>query len=250
MLRKLIGNACCRKKSRTAVVLSLSACVAINGSRRLEALIVFDPSNYSQNLLTAAHTLDQINNQLRGLENQAQMLINQAKNLTKLPTTAAGQLTSNINAINSLIAQAKGITFNVQQTSNAFQQVYPRQYTAAISSNQMVRDAASRWDNTYQAFRQTLVTQATIASQLQQDGQTLANLMAGSSGSVGALQALQSSNELLALQVKQSLQTQALIATQARADALRSAEQQASAAAATERFTRFIGNANAYTNGQ
>jgi conjugal transfer/entry exclusion protein len=46
------------------------------------------------------------------------------------------------------------------------------------------------------------------------------------------------------------LQTQALLATQARADTLRAAEQQASAAAAQQRFVRFIGNGHAYTAGQ
>ena len=53
--------------------------------------IVFDPSNYSQNLLTAARALDQINNQLRGLDNQARLLINSTKNVTGLPASVAGQ---------------------------------------------------------------------------------------------------------------------------------------------------------------
>ena len=47
--------------------------------------IVYDPSNYSQNILTAARTLEQINNQIRQLQNEAQMLINQARNLASLP---------------------------------------------------------------------------------------------------------------------------------------------------------------------
>lgn len=34
---------------------------------------VFDPSNYSQNVLTAARTLQQIQNQVTALQNQAQM---------------------------------------------------------------------------------------------------------------------------------------------------------------------------------
>src|SRR3546814_12374783 len=42
---------------------------------------VFDPSNYSQNILTAARTLQQVNNQIRMLQNQAQNLTNQARNL-------------------------------------------------------------------------------------------------------------------------------------------------------------------------
>ncbi|WP_315833489.1 P-type conjugative transfer protein TrbJ [Bradyrhizobium prioriisuperbiae] len=250
MLRKLISKVSLRNPLTIVAIILLVLVIAVNGSRRLGAQIVFDPSNYSQNVLTAARTLEQINNQIRSLENQAQMLINQAKNLASLPSSVVGQLTSHINEINSLIAQAKGITFDIQNTSSDFERLYPRQYSAAVSSDRMVRDATSRWDNTYQAFRQTLLTQATIASNLTQDGQTLKTLMAGSSGATGSLQALQSSNELLALQIKQSLQTQALIATQARADALRAVEQQSSAAAAQERFTRFIGNGRAYSAGK
>lgn len=40
--------------------------------------IVYDPSNYSQNVLTAARTLQQINNQIQSLQNEAEGLINDA----------------------------------------------------------------------------------------------------------------------------------------------------------------------------
>ena len=48
-------------------------------SARAAQWIVFDPNNYAQNVLTAARALQQINNQITSLQNQAQMLINQAK---------------------------------------------------------------------------------------------------------------------------------------------------------------------------
>ena len=47
--------------------------------------IVFDPSNYAENVLQAARALEQINNQIQSLQNEAQMLINQARNLASLP---------------------------------------------------------------------------------------------------------------------------------------------------------------------
>src|SRR6266446_802848 len=156
-----------RRVSTTSATIALSFVMALTGSPRVSAqVVVFDPSNYSQNILTAARALNQINNQIKSLENQAQMLINGARNLTSLPTSVVGQLTSKINEINGLIVQ----------------------------------DATARWDNTYQALKQTLVIQATIASALDQDGQTLRTLMTNSSGAVGALQAQQSGNELLGLQ--------------------------------------------------
>ena len=235
----------------SAAAITLSLTVGINGPRCAVAQsVVYDPWNYSQTLLTAARALDQINNQIRGLENQAQMLINQARHLTSLPTSVAGQLTSTINQLNSLVAQAKGISFNVEQVRGDFERLYPRQYTASASSDQMVQDATARWNNTYEGLKQTLVTQAAIASTLDEDGRTLNTLMASSFGAVGSLQAQQSGNELLGLQVKQALQGQTLLLTQARAETLRAAEQQASVAAAQERFIRFIGDGHAYAGGK
>jgi len=41
----------------------------------LAQVVVFDPNNYAQNVLTAARALQQINNQITSLQNQMQMLI-------------------------------------------------------------------------------------------------------------------------------------------------------------------------------
>ena len=106
--------------------------------------IVFDPSNYSQNLLTAARALDQINNQLRGLDNQARLLINSTKNVTGLPASVAGELKAHIDEIDRLMAQAKGLSFEVEKTISQFETAYPRQYTAAASSDRMLQDAVAR----------------------------------------------------------------------------------------------------------
>src|SRR3546814_14927366 len=48
--------------------------------------IVHDPRNYAQNMLTAARTLEQINNQIKQLQNQANQLGNEDTNLQRLPT--------------------------------------------------------------------------------------------------------------------------------------------------------------------
>ena len=55
------------------------------GTPPARAQIVFDPSNYAQNVLTAARSLQQVTNQVTSLQNEAQMLINQARNLASLP---------------------------------------------------------------------------------------------------------------------------------------------------------------------
>ena len=50
--------------------------------------IVYDPTNYAQNVLTAARSLQQINNQIQQIQQQATSLINEARNLPSAsPTT-------------------------------------------------------------------------------------------------------------------------------------------------------------------
>ena len=59
--------------------------IAATATRAHAQLIVYDPTNFSQNVLTAARELQQVNNEIQSLENQATSLINQARNLASLP---------------------------------------------------------------------------------------------------------------------------------------------------------------------
>jgi type IV secretion system protein VirB10 len=67
--------------------------------------VVFDPSNYAQNVLTAARSLQQITNQITSLQNQTQMLINQARNLASLPTSSLNQIEQSLQRTQTLLAQ-------------------------------------------------------------------------------------------------------------------------------------------------
>jgi type IV secretion system protein TrbJ len=244
---KRIGNT----DRGAAGLISIAFIAAIVGCPPARAQgIVFDPSNYSQNTLTAARALAQINNQIRSLENETLMLMNSNKNLATLPTSVANQLKAQIDEINRLTTQAKGIAFQVDGTAHQLDVLYPRQYSTAISSDRMAQDATARWTNTHDALRQTLMTQSKIVETIGSDSATLQSLMIASSRAVGALQAQQAGNELLGLQIKQFMQLQTLSAAQGRADALKVAEQQSSAEAARERFARFVGSGRAYPAGR
>src|SRR6202022_462744 len=87
-------------------------------------LVVFDPNNYAQNVLTAARALQQINNQITSLQNQAQMLINQARNLVNLTFSSLQQLQQSIQRTQQLLNQAQRIAYDVQQINKAFSTTY------------------------------------------------------------------------------------------------------------------------------
>ena len=99
---------------------------------------VFDPSNYSQNLLTAARTLQQINNQIQSLQNEATMLINQAKNLTRIDFPERQALTQTLQQVDRLMGQAQGIQFRVSGLDQQFRQLFPQSFSAALRTNEQV----------------------------------------------------------------------------------------------------------------
>ena len=147
--------------------------------------VVIDPSNLAQNIMTAARSLEQINNQIRQLQNEAQMLTNQAKNLTGLDFSALSQLRASLSATNQLIQQGQGLAFNVSQMESEFQRLYPDAYSASISGTQMSTDARSRWRNSLEALRTATKVQSQAVQNFASDEQTLTDLVNRSQSAVG-----------------------------------------------------------------
>ncbi|MGQ0708189.1 MAG: P-type conjugative transfer protein TrbJ [Rhodoferax sp.] len=209
--------------------------------------VVIDPTNLVQNTMTAVRTLEQINNQIRQLQNEAQSLMNEARNLASLPFNVVNRLRANLDTTRQLIAQARGLAFDIQNMDQQFAQLYPEQYAATVSGNQMFQDARQRWQNTLQGLQTAMHMQAQVSQNLNQDEGVLADLVDQSQSATGALQAMQATNQLLALQAKQSIQTQQLQLTQGRAASLELARQAAAVERGREVTRRFIGSGTAYT---
>src|SRR3546814_20923407 len=72
------------------------------------------------------------------------------------------------------------------------------------------------------ALRQTMLVQAQVVQNVEVDSGELARLVTQSQAAVGNLQALQATNQLIALSTKQQLQTQEMVAAQSRAEQLES----------------------------
>ena len=232
-------------------VLSASLAIVLSGSLMLAqpaaAITVFDPSNFVQNTLTAVRTLEQINNQINQLQNEAQMLINQARNLTSLDFNIVNRLRSTLATTERLIAEAQGLAYDVQNLDREFARLYPEQYAATVSGDQMYRDAQERWKHTLDGLHTAMRMQAQVSQNLREDESTLADLVSQSQSATGALQAAQATNQLLALQAKQSIQAQQLQITQDRATSLELARQAAATERAREVRRRFLGTGTPYT---
>ena len=210
-------------------------------------LTVFDPSNYSQNILTAARTLQQINNQIQMLQNQAQSLINQARNLSTITFPELQAITQTISQIDQLMGQAQAIRFRVAGLDQQFQSMFPTSFNQALTGNQHVIDARARLDASMAAYKQTMMVQAQVVENVAADASTLNGIVQRSQGAQGALQAQQATNQLLALVAKQQFQLQTLMAAQYRADAIERASRAQAQSDAQGATKKFLGSGNAYT---
>jgi len=210
-------------------------------------LSVFDTSNYTQNLLTAARTLQQINNQIQSLQNEARMLINQGKNLTRIDFPQLDQLRQKLVEIDRLMGQAQGLDFRVDRLDERFRQLFPDSFDRALGRDQRVASARERLDNEMAAFRQAMTVQSGIVENVRDDAETLKAIVDRSQGAEGSLQVSQATNQLLALTAKQQFQIQTLMAAQFRSESLEAAKRSQSAREARERTNRFLGDGKAYT---
>jgi P-type conjugative transfer protein TrbJ len=208
---------------------------------------VFDPTNYTQNLLTAARSLSQVNNQIRSLQNEAQMLVNQGKNLSRIDFPQIEQLQQRLQQIDRLMGQAQGIDFHVDQLDEQFQQQFPDSFDASLTRDQRVAAARQRLDNEMASFRQAMTVQSGIVENVQSDAQTLRSIVDRSQGAEGSLQAQQATNQLLALTAKQQLQIQNLMASQFREQSLEASRRDEIAREAQVATDRFLGDGHAYT---
>jgi P-type conjugative transfer protein TrbJ len=203
-------------------------------------MTVFDPSNYSQNLLTAARTLQQVNNGIQSLQNEAMFLINQARNLASLPYSSLAQLQQSIGQTRQLLSQAQRIAYDVTSIDQAFSRTYSQSYGSSTSSPQLLADAQARWHNSLAGFQDAMRVQAGVVGNLERTRAEIDALVSSSQSATGALQAAQSGNQLVALQTNQLADLTAVMASLARAQSLESARTVASQAQAREQLQRFL----------
>jgi len=237
---------------RLRAVLAASAAILTLATASVPAhaqWIVFDPTNFSQNVLTAARELQQVNNEIQSLENQATMLINQARNLASLPFSALAQLEQSITQTEQLLAQAQRIAYSVTSIDQAFTQTYPQAYSSSTSSQQLLAGAQTRWQNSLAGFQDAMRVQAGAVQNLDSTRTQIDALITSSQSAAGALQAAQSGNQLTALQTKQLADLTGVMAAIARAQSLEGARTVANQLQAQQQLSNFLNYGPGYQPG-
>jgi P-type conjugative transfer protein TrbJ len=209
-------------------------------------IVVYDPSNYAQNVLQATRALQQVNNQVTSLQNQTRMLLNQARNLTNLPYSSLQAIDQSIQRTQQLLNQAQRLAYDTNRIDQAFQRSYPQSYSATTSSQQLIGDAQARWQNSLAAYQDALRVQAGVVQALETSRAETNGLVSSSQSAVGILQASQAGNQLIALQTRQLVDLTALIAAQSRAQSLEGARLTANQEQARVQLNQFLSGGRGY----
>jgi P-type conjugative transfer protein TrbJ len=224
-----------------------AACAVTLNPRPAIAMPVFDAGNYAQNLLQAARALEQINQQIQSLQNEAAMLEKMGKHLERIDFPQLGQITSAMRRVDRLMNAAEGIELQVDRLDERFRSTFPGSLGNAVRTDRRVADARARLEGAMAGFRHSMAVQAQVVENVREDAALIAKLIERSQGASGSLQAQQATNQLLALSTKQQLQLQNLMAAEFRSasfERARRAQGEAEARAATRRF---LGTGRAYT---
>lgn len=231
-------------RRRRIISLAIAAALTLTHTPTVHAQfggVVYDPANYVQNFYTAVRSYTQIIRQAQQLRNEASMLINQGKHLAKLDLNSVNDLNRILDEIAYLNMQAENVAYDVNRTRQLIRENFPQTYEG-MSEDQLMVQAEQQFQMSERAHSDAMLMQSKMVESLQQDRVLLGQLMNKSHNSVGELQATQSTNQLMGLLVKQSMQAQQMQVTQARAMSLESTRQLALEKESRARMKLFMGD--------
>lgn len=216
-------------------------CVAIVAAANAHAIIpVTDAGSIAQQIISYAMQLQQYSNQVQQLQNQYQQLANEAQNLKNLNWQAP---LSDLNNLSQIMRNVQGIAASYSTAQSQFQKLYPdfNSYSGMTGSGYLQQAAAWQRQNR-NAAQDTMNIQAMLRDAVQSDRNTVYSASNRSAAAQGTRDALQATNQLLAVVSKQLMQLQTLLSSTASLDAGYAAERASKEAAAQQRNQdRFAG---------
>ena len=196
-----------RGMRHTAAALVLGAALA--SSPAAAQMPVLDPANLTQNLLQAAHALEQIHNQIQQIEQQAKML--SANGLQLSP-----ELERALARARALLDDASALKFEMDKVSADARALYPEVWSAFNLAE--IGPRTTQWLAEDRAsLERALRAQAQSAASLDANRQRLSRALGASADAEGQTSAVQAGNQILGVSAAQLADIHALLIAQGRA---------------------------------
>jgi type IV secretion system protein TrbJ len=212
-----------RFKSRLVGAVSalgfLTVATAFVVPQQASAIVVYDPTNHIQNVLTAARALEQI-------RIQTDQLTAQIRSLAQSPYDHAAQIGEAMRALDELNSQARGLASTVRGLDRQFEDLYPGNVNARTAM-QRLEAASRRIEMSRQTAQDLARTAASVEASRTARSSRMAGAIAASRAAEGETGAIQSSVQALGVLSEQLENLQTLMAAQSRLAAQEAAERAA-----------------------
>ena len=164
--------------------------------------VVVDPTNLVENIISALQNTQTVLNQITQISHEVQSLGYQAQNLQNMPpsvsSSVVGQYTTQFGNLVSAMASINGIAQNVAKLTGQYNATYPNTALAqGPLSNANVMSQLTTWLNQSRSVYQGAYnTQAQVMTSLPADTANVRTLLQTSGSSQGALDAIQTGNQI------------------------------------------------------
>ncbi len=204
------------------------------------AFAVYDGANHAQNLLTAVRSL-------AAVRHLAEMVAGLEQNLRQLGFDGGAVLDTGRAWLHTLFANAPGIAWERGAAAGSVATLFPATVGPALSRTARDQAAAMRAGTVRHSWRHSHSVQTGMVEENPSTEALLGDLVSESRDATGTLSVGQAGNQIAALQVREQLRTQALVAAHQRAQAEERLRLDTAAREARARFGASIGTGNLYT---
>lgn len=198
-------------------------------------LAVYDPANHVENALQAAR-------QLQSLTNEAQMLVNQARQLAASPYSHLLGSSRTLSDIAELARSVRGMAADVEQLQGQFEDLYPAA-VEGLDPRTALSQAKARSANARATAQDLAATAAELERLAQGRSLRMQGALSASQAAGGETAAIQSSTQMLSVLAEDLGAIRAVLLAQSRLMAEGAARQGADRAAAEETRRRYYGRA-------
>lgn len=174
-------------------------------------------ANCATNVQAASSYLqvvEEVTNQVTGLQHQVESISYQIQNLKTLPTQEWGNAMSQINQIGDIARQGSALAYSLGDINSQWQKRF-KGYEGWQGSDFDPKNMSQQYLLWADTLEDTAKSSLNVASQIsqvqQQDEQTFTTLQQHSASATGAMQAVQASNELIAQVGRQMQKMQTLM---------------------------------------
>lgn len=182
-------------------------------------LVVVDPSNLVENIISALQNTQTVLNQITQISHQVQSLAYQAQNLQQMPPAASAnvmnQYTTQFGKLVTAMQAINGIAQDVAILTNRYNATYPNTALAQgpLSTATVMSQLTGWLAQSRSVYQGAYNTQAQVMASLPADTANVQSLLKTSGSSPGALGAIQAGNQLNGQVAAQLMKMNAQMAT-------------------------------------